>query len=630
MTVRDMRATGPVVLVAAVFVATVELARAASPLLDQLAGRWGVVGAALLAVAIYGGPALIGPLAALIGPARATAGLVVALAVLRLAAQAEPTLPVVGLGAAVGIGALVLVVRRAVAARSGVAATVGVLLGTVVDQAVRAAYGTWDTIFRPGVLPWVLVVALAGVMVAALAGSWSAAGDAAAGGRVGAVGPFLGLYVLIYGSAAFVASQAGVSSALASGTLVATAVVALELLRRLTLPGASGAVPEPDRWYAGSLALVALAGGVAAAYFLTGPAVLAAVVVTGLAAAVSLARALTPTASRAPRRGLTLAGLAAGSGYVLPVMLFQTHYELEFPFDNRYVLVVAAVVLGLAGTGRRPRPAARERGRLLARPAVSSALAALALLVPLGMALTAPSVPESEQAGSSVRLLSWNVRYGRDATGAPDPETIAATIEQVAPDVVVLQEVNRGWPIGGATDLAEWLSRRLAMPYEWSPAADGQFGNVVLTRMPYSEVTAGRLPFVDGPMQRSFLAVTLHLADGGELRIIDAHLQHRKENTETRLVQSEALLAEWGGRPRTVIAGDFNFWPSWPEPRVFLTAGFQSAQDVTGHGAEFTTVGGDRVDWIFGTPDLRFSDFLIRSDVTTSDHHPLMVTVTPA
>src|SRR5690606_3435636 len=160
------------------------------------------------------------------------------------------------------------------------------------------------------------------------------------------------------------------------------------------------------------------------------------------------------------------------------------------------------------------------------RPALTTGVAAVALLAPLGVAVTAPSVPEPGQAGSAVRLMSWNLRYGRDASGSPDPETIAATIEQEAPDVVVLQEVNRGWPIGGGVDLAEWLSRGLAMRYEWSPAADGQFGNVILTRMPYSEVTAGRLPFVDGPMQRSYLALTLHLADGGELRVIDAHLQH--------------------------------------------------------------------------------------------------------
>src|SRR5690606_19311442 len=232
---------------------------------------------------------------------------------------------------------------------------------------------------------------------------------------------------------------------------------------------------------------------------------------------------------------------------------------------------------------------ADDRRPVGARPATVSALAAATLLVPLAVAVTRPAVPEATHAGADLRLMSWNVMYGRHHTGGvADPESIAAAIEAAAPDVVLLQEVSRGWPIGGGVDMLEYLSRRLAMPYHWSPAADGQFGNAVLTRLPVHDVVATRLPFVQGPMERSYLAVTLRLDGGREVRLINAHLQHRKENTPTRLVQTRALLDAWGGRPATVIAGDFNFWPSWPEAGLWEEAGFVSAQDATGHGGEFT------------------------------------------
>lgn len=58
------------------------------------------------------------------------------------------------------------------------------------------------------------------------------------------------------------------------------------------------------------------------------------------------------------------------------------------------------------------------------------------------------------------------------------------------------------------------------------------------------------------------------------------------------------------------------------------TAGV-SAQDVTGQGDLFTfssTRPRFRVDWIFGTHDLIFSDFVI-PPTTASDHLPLAVTV---
>jgi endonuclease/exonuclease/phosphatase family metal-dependent hydrolase len=660
MTHPSLRAAAPTVLIAAVFLLTVELLRATSPLLDLASADIGVLGAAGLAVVIFAAPALVGAGVALIGPGRTVPGAVALLLVLGVVAQAQDpaTLPAAGAAAATGVATLVLVLRLA---PDGVAAGVGVLLGTVADLAVRAGYGTWDPIVRPGPLPWLPLVATGAVSVAALLatsrtpapGTGPApdpppadqpdagqpdAGQPVAGplatGRVAVIGPYLALYVLGFGSAPVVAAHAGVSLPLAAAVLIAAAVLGMELVRRVRLPGGTGAIPEPDRWFAGMVALVAVVGAVAAGYWLTGAVVLAAMVVAALAAVVLLVRALTPRAGSGPRRpvvGLTVAAGAAGLGFVLPVMIYQVHFELRFPFDNRYALVAAAALVGLAGLGWRPREHERQRRPLSARPAMTSAVAALALLMPLAVAATRPAVAEPAQAGATIRLMSWNVMYGRDHTGGvADPEAVAAAIGAADPDVVLLQEVSRGWPIGGGVDMLEYLSRRLAMPYRWSPAADGQFGNAVLTRLPLSGVEAVRLPFLHGPMERSYLAATLHLSGGGELRVINAHLQHRKENTATRLVQSQALLAAWDGRPHTVIAGDFNFWPSWEEPRLWREAGFVSAQDVTGHGAEFTVPSDDpdnRVDWIFGTPDLSFSDFEILTEVTNSDHFPLVVTV---
>lgn len=626
----------PVVLVAAVFLTTVELLRATSPLLDLTTGEIGVVGAAQLALLLFLAPVLAGPVVAVLGHGRTMVGLVVALVLLRAVAQAQDpaTLPVVGAAAAVGVAALVLAVRHA---PSGVDATVGVLLGTVADLAVRAALSSFDALFRPGIGPWVLLVVPA---AAALAAVVVARPDRVrapeAPGRAAAVGPYLALYVMGFGSAPIVAAHAGVSLPTAGLVLMLAALVAAELVRRMRLPGGNGAVPEPDRWFAGALAGLVATAAVAVGYWRPGPVAVVAFPLGAVAAAVLLARALTPRGARSSRRrqgrAVAAGALGAGLGYLLPVMVYQVHYDLEFPFDNRYALVAAAVMLGLAGTGRRPAAESTGWRGLLVRPAATTVLAAVALLVPVVMLVTRPTVPEPTQQGASLRLMSWNVMYGRDHTrGVPDPEAIAAAIEGVGPDVVVLQEVSRGWPIGGGTDVLEYLSRRLAMDYHWSPAADGQFGNAVLTRLPTSDVEIARLPFVQGPMHRSYLAVTLHLDDGRTLRVIATHLQHRTGNSPTRLVQSRALLDVWDGRSATVVAGDFNFWPSWEEPRVWEAAGFQSAQDVTGHGRLFTVPSDDpdnRVDWIFGTPDLRFSEFRILSDVDNSDHFPLVVTVT--
>lgn len=662
MDLSRVRPAAPTALVAAVFLLTVELLRGTAPLLDLTKADLGVVGAAGVAALIFAAPAVAGVAVALAGPARAALGAVGLLLLLRLVAQVQDpaTLPVVGAGAATGIAALVLVLRQA---PTGIAGGVGVLVGGVADLAVRAAYGSWDALFRPGAGPWLVVLAVVAVAVAALVLGWSSARHHGAGGsggsggsgadtvavpagRVAALGPYLGLYLLLYGSAPVVAAHGDVPAPAAAAVLIAAAVVSIEVVRRMRLPGGAGQLPEPDRWFAGTAAGLAAVGAVAVGYWTTGAAVPVAAAVAAIAAAVLLVRALTSAAaSTAPRwraSGYAAGAAAAGWGYLLPVMIYQVDFELELPFDSRYALVVAAVLLAAAGSGGRPRehPVDRPDGRgTVARlvPGPVAAVAALALLVPLAMAVTRPAIPEPASpqvtgSGAEVRLLSWNVMYGRDhAEGVPDPEAVAQAIEAADPDVVLLQEVSRGWPIGGGVDLLEYLSRRLAMPYRWSPAADGQFGNALLTRLPLSDVATARLPFVQGPMERSYVAATVQLSGGQELHLVNAHLQHRKDNTPTRLVQSRALLDIWDRRPHTVVAGDFNFWPSWRERDVWDGAGLVSAQDVTGHGGEFTVPSDDpdnQVDWIFGTPDLTFSDFAIRSAVTQSDHYPLVVTVT--
>src|SRR5690606_2552751 len=121
----------------------------------------------------------------------------------------------------------------------------------------------------------------------------------------------------------------------------------------------------------------------------------------------------------------------------------------------RYALLVAAVLLAGAGTGARPPAAAADRRPLLTRPAFASTVVAAALVVPLVTVVSRPAAAP-EQAGDTVRLMSWNVMYGRGHTsGNPDPSSIAAAIEAVDPDLVLLQEVSRGWPIGGGVDLLE-------------------------------------------------------------------------------------------------------------------------------------------------------------------------------
>jgi endonuclease/exonuclease/phosphatase family metal-dependent hydrolase len=258
---------------------------------------------------------------------------------------------------------------------------------------------------------------------------------------------------------------------------------------------------------------------------------------------------------------------------------------------------------------------------------VAAALLAL-LVIPVGMALAGSGANRRGAGGSSLRVMSYNVHLGIDGDGQLSPEALAGVIERQRPAVVCLQEVVRGWPGTGGIDLAEWLSHRLGMAFAFAPAADGQFGNVVLSRLSIHDPLAVPLPKVNAPMGRSYLVATLELTGGRPLTVIDAHLEGAQPGHRA---QSEALVARWGHGSSTVIAGDMNMQPSDSDVAIFEGAGLISAQDRAGQGSQSSathpTSPGDRPDWIFGSPDLVFSDFDIGRS-SPSDHRPLTVAVT--
>jgi endonuclease/exonuclease/phosphatase family metal-dependent hydrolase len=679
-----------VALLAVVTVFAVEGLRTSGPPLDHVAGAGGVPVAALVALLVYLIPVLVGPLVGWLGARRATSAAVLLLVVLRLLEQAVPT---PGFGTAlsttvVGLGALVLVSAQVVRiGRRGFA--LGIVLGGVLDVAVRSAFRSWDPVWRPGLLPWLYTVAACVALVVLLARTARAFAPATGGVRSFAVlGPYLALYVLVLGSPAFVASQGGLGAPWATVLLLFGALLAIEAI------GRDRRLPGRYLWIVG----LVLLGAVAAALYLHGVPAVIAVLVGQVAAALLLARlpaayqpaaapvdddaadpgrsaerpahagptgaaVVDPDSGRSPggRRvgvpggglrprprptpppaspvrgrtaafGVAAAGLGAGLGFVLVVLLYQASYDLPLPFDNRFLPLAGAVLVALpAVLGHRStvdtEPATPDRhGGLLAPLA---GVPAILLIVPIVLLLTTPAPAHPSATARSVRLVTWNLHYGVNNDAAVDPATIAATLRSQHPDVIVLQEVNRGWPIGGGTDLAEWLSRTLGMPYVWSPAADGQFGNVIMSSLPMSQVRTGALPYGQGPQRRSYAQATVQLPGGRGLTVCTAHLQNITEHHATRDAEIDTLLGHCAGHAPVVIAGDFNAMPGWPEIAKFDRAGLVSAQDSTGHAGELTSPTDTpkyRPDWIFGSDDVSFNHFRIVHS-TASDHFPLATTV---
>ena len=598
-----------------------QLVRAYVPLAfelgEEIGGTTGYLSAGAVATAVFLSPALGGILA---GRGRAALVGVVLLAAGRLTIQLVHPVPVWLGTAALAVGLLVLpsIVAAVRRADGDDALLTGVVLGLALDTAIRGGFLTWDAAWQEG--PAAIAVAIVLGVFAITAALTIPLGEDSQHPptlRLALFGPFFALQLLFLQNPATVASQGELSMPQAIAIVLAGDALALGVgSLRVRVGTTSAAV----------LMVLAGVGGYALTQP-TGPAAAILFVIEQTLLMVLLLRALSAEPLR-PEKVWRLAGSCAlGSlAFVGLVFAYQIHIELPLPFPNAVVLAAAATIVGI--------------GALPRRAAVTGWVPRVAVLVPVAL-LAVPAVVwareptlQMEPAGTgAVRIMTYNIHGTVNVDGQLDPEAIAEAIEAQEPDVILLQEVARGWPIFGGLDAAEWLSRRLEMPYLYVPAADEQFGNAVLSHIPILGSTSGELPYGEGPQHRSYLAVRLDVGSR-ELLVIDAHLERRFEDPATRRRQITTLLDVWGGETPAVIAGDMNLQPDEDDVQLFLDAGLVSVQDEIGDPCEPTAAEPDpdepcdRVDWIFVTPDVEPSEFEI-GQTPASDHLPLAVTVAP-
>jgi hypothetical protein len=499
----------------------VQALRVLFPLAYNLGERTSFITAGVFALALsfspFVAPLLIRPL----GLRRAVAGAVSGLALARLTIQVVHPVPLWLASVAVVLGLLALT-TVVVAMRGGRRLAAGIVLGLAVDTALRSASWTWDYAWQDGFLPIALTVA-AGAGAALLAFRVSPLERTPVRGVLGhvALGPFLFLQLLFLQSPAFVASAGGFSLPWATAFVLISDAMALWYLAFADRNSRLG-------WWVGGLALVVI--GALLPFIDQG---LPIVILTGQGMAVSLlARAL--QTSR-PADGAWRAVLTVGLGsfvFMLLTLLYYLHYDSPLPFPNTVLPVVAAVVIASSAIGTRT-----VEGE--ASPSWAAVPLAL-LVVPAGMVLLGSDAQPAAAPEGTFRLIDYNVHNGVSPPGQLNPEAIARVIEAERPDVVTLNEVNRGWAIAGTIDLAEWLSQRLDLPYVYGKAADGQFGNAVMSRFPITRVERLTLPKAAGPMVRNATLATLDLGNSRVVDVVALHLDHRDEGRVTRLADRRA------------------------------------------------------------------------------------------
>jgi endonuclease/exonuclease/phosphatase family metal-dependent hydrolase len=249
------------------------------------------------------------------------------------------------------------------------------------------------------------------------------------------------------------------------------------------------------------------------------------------------------------------------------------------------------------------------------------------------------SVPTS--ASHAIRAVSYNIHAGKDAEQRPNLERVAAVIDSLHADVVLLQEVDRGTERSGGVDQVAELERLTGMHGAFAKSLDfqgGDYGIAALSRWPIEESETVPLPtdpHADRGVKMYEPRVAIHIvvsAPAGRLHVVGTHLGAEGVSTfrdQEAAVLLEHLRAHVPAADPLVIGGDFNSTPDSDVHSLF-SAAFEDSWEACGSGNGYTFPADSavrRIDYIY-VRGLRCTNARV-ADSQASDHRPLLVTFRP-
>lgn len=236
-----------------------------------------------------------------------------------------------------------------------------------------------------------------------------------------------------------------------------------------------------------------------------------------------------------------------------------------------------------------------------------------------------------------LRVLSYNLHHCEGLDGKLDLERIAGVIRAVEPDLVALQEVDRGAKRTGSVDQPAELARLTKMQVAFGGNIDlqgGQYGNAVLSRFPIVRHKNHLLPNVGGGEQRGVLEVEVELKDAAEhLLFFATHLDHRRDDGQ-RIASAQAIneLALAQAKLPALLAGDLN---ATPESKTL--AEFARQWAIASDKPLFTFPANrptQQIDFVLFRPRDRWKvvEVKVVDEAVASDHRPIfaVLELTPA
>jgi endonuclease/exonuclease/phosphatase family metal-dependent hydrolase len=181
---------------------------------------------------------------------------------------------------------------------------------------------------------------------------------------------------------------------------------------------------------------------------------------------------------------------------------------------------------------------------------------------------TGPSAPSSTcvhyDQQARLTVVTFNIRSARAQDGSVHLDAIAAALAAWHPDLILLQEVDRGRNRTGRVDMPAVLADRLHMAWtfgenlQWSPTS--QYGTAILSRYPILQARNVHLPDPPGTEQRGLLHASVDVG-GLPVSVYVTHLENTSKRA--RLEQIRAIAPILAADPAAkILGGDLNSIPA--------------------------------------------------------------------
>jgi len=251
----------------------------------------------------------------------------------------------------------------------------------------------------------------------------------------------------------------------------------------------------------------------------------------------------------------------------------------------------------------------------------------IALFAVLALILLWPISPVS--ARRTLRVMTYNIHVGVGMDKKLDLQRIADVINAARPDLVGLQEVDRGVKRTEGKDEIVELASLTKMEYAFAPNLDyqgGKYGVAILSRLPIRNTEHRMFENKREAERRGMLRVEVEV-EGKTLHFVTTHLDYQFE--DGRLFETEQMLKSLEGvKGPAIVVADLNDEPSGSAYKLMRTK-FDDAWVTSRAAGDGFSYPADkpvkRIDHIFYRTGAKISakkSWVI--ETLASDHIPVM------